>query len=905
MRKAIFIAMMLAVVAAWAIDGSTPPVEGVAFPVDHHTALTVGTKDGQLLPGENFTGRSAGDFLTPDGRFDLKAIRASGYQGPLDLKGLDVGIEPHTGEPILSPSANARISNNPDDTFWTDKFSCIAGLYGTCLAICVYDGKLIAGGEFQIANCTFAENIASWDGSSWSSLGSGMNDSVSVLVVYDNKLIAGGSFTTAGGDSAKRIASWDGSSWSSLGLGMNGAVNALAVYDNKLIAGGVFDTAGGVGANCIASWDGSSWDSLGSGMGGEFYYNPCVFALAVYDNKLIAGGWFITAGGMSANYIASWDGSLWSALGSEMLGYVYTLAVYNNKLIAGGYFFTAGGVGANCIASWDGYSWDALGLGMEWDTFDPPCVYALAVYDNKLIAGGWFTAAGGASTNRIASWDGTSWSPLGSGMNYDVYALAVYDNKLIAGGYFGTAGGAGASGIASWNASSWSALGSGMYGYVYALAVYDNRLIAGGSFITAGGVGANFIASWDGSSWDSLGSGMDSYVYALTVYDNKLIAGGWFTIAGGVSANFIASWDGSSWDSLGSGMGGEEPCVYALTVYNNKLIAGGSFYTLGGVSTNCIVSWDGSSWDSLGSGLVGYYHYPFYEDPVVFALIVYDNKLIAGGDFRIAGSDIQNRIAAWDGSYWYPISFISSPVHALAVYDNKLIAGGDFTYAGFLSVNHIASWDGFSWSPLGSGMGVGVGDHYNPSVHALTIYDNKLIAEGYFTTAGGGSANHIASWDGSSWSPLGSGMGGVYFPYYNALAVYDNNLIAGGGFITAGGEVSAYIAQWTKHYTDVGDDDNEWSLPSDFSLKQNYPNPFNPATTIEYSLPKLGHVKIEIFNLIGQKVRTLVDEYKSAGSYGIIWDGTDTGDTPLATGIYFCRLRVSDHAQVKKMILIK
>jgi len=82
--------------------------------------------------------------------------------------------------------------------------------------------------------------------------------------------------------SANYIASWDGSSWSPLESGMNSTVDALAVYDGKLIAGGSFTNAGGVGTEFIASWNGSSWDSLGSGMN-----NP-VYALAVYDDRLIA-----------------------------------------------------------------------------------------------------------------------------------------------------------------------------------------------------------------------------------------------------------------------------------------------------------------------------------------------------------------------------------------------------------------------------------------------------------------------------------------------------------------------------------------------------------------------------------------------------------------------------------------
>jgi hypothetical protein len=104
----------------------------------------------------------------------------------------------------------------------------------------------------------------------------------------------------------------------------------------------------------------------------------------------------------------------------------------------------------------------------------------------------------------------------------DVHALIVYDNQLIAGGEFITAGATAANRIAAWDGSSWSALGSGMgpeYGSVIALTVYDNQLIAGGSFTTAGGTDANNIAAWDGSSWSPLGSGMDSYVYALTLYN--------------------------------------------------------------------------------------------------------------------------------------------------------------------------------------------------------------------------------------------------------------------------------------------------------------------------------------------------------------------------------------------------
>jgi hypothetical protein len=172
-------------------------------------------------------------------------------------------------------------------------------------ALAVYYNKLIVGRRLLIPGDVSNYTIASWDGSSWDSLGSGINGSVLALVVYGNKLIAGGQFTTAGGVSANYIASWNGSSWDSLGSGMNDEVTALTVYNKKLIAGGGFTGAGHVHAEYIIYWNGLSWSPLGSGIGGWYYYPP-VCALAAYDSNLIVGGYFTTAGGRVSAYIAQW-----------------------------------------------------------------------------------------------------------------------------------------------------------------------------------------------------------------------------------------------------------------------------------------------------------------------------------------------------------------------------------------------------------------------------------------------------------------------------------------------------------------------------------------------------------------------------------------------------------------------
>src|SRR5207247_2034491 len=94
-------------------------------------------------------------------------------------------------------------------------------------------------------------------------------------------------------------------------------------------------------------------------------------------------------------------------------------------------------------------------------------------------------------------------------------------------------------------------------------------------------------------------------------------------------------------------------------------------------------------------------------------------------------------------------------VHALAVSGSDVYAGGAFTTAGGSAANHIAKWDGSSWSPLGSGIG---GGSFPISVRALAVSGSDVYAGGYFTTAGGTAAKFIAKWNGSSWSGLGSGI---------------------------------------------------------------------------------------------------------------------------------------------------
>jgi hypothetical protein len=94
-------------------------------------------------------------------------------------------------------------------------------------------------------------------------------------------------------------------------------------------------------------------------------------------------------------------------------------------------------------------------------------------------------------------------------------------------------------------------------------------------------------------------------------------------------------------------------------------------------------------------------------------------------------------------------------------------------------------------------------------------------------------------------------------------------------------------------------------IPAEFYLAQNYPNPFNPVTTIEFGLPELTEVKVQIFNARGQLVRTLLSSEKNAGVYSIIWNGMNDQGLSMVSGVYFCRIQAGNQQIMKKMLLVK
>jgi hypothetical protein len=94
-------------------------------------------------------------------------------------------------------------------------------------------------------------------------------------------------------------------------------------------------------------------------------------------------------------------------------------------------------------------------------------------------------------------------------------------------------------------------------------------------------------------------------------------------------------------------------------------------------------------------------------------------------------------------------------------------------------------------------------------------------------------------------------------------------------------------------------------LPTSYSLSQNYPNPFNPTTQINFDIPRNSQVNLTIYNVLGQKVKTLINETLPAKKYKVDWDGTSDSGAKVASGIYFYKLQAGEFVQTKKMVMLK
>ncbi len=545
----------------------------------------------------------------------------------------------------------------------------------------------------------------------------------------------------------------------------------------------------------------NTWEALGTGL------NATVRSIVISGTDVYVGGYFTDAGGdVNADYIAKWNGSAWSALGTTPLnGCALSLTFWGGDLYAGGCFTDAGGdVNADYIAKWNGSTWSALGTGLN------NAVFVVAANGMGIYAGGMFTDAGGdVNADYIAKWNGSTWSALGTtpihlGSNAAVRTIAFSGTDVYAGGDFTDAGGdVNADYIAKWNGSAWSALGDGLNDTVYSIAISGGNVFASGMFTDAGGnANADYIAKWNGSAWSALGTGLNMWALAVAVSGGDVYAGGYFTDAGGdPNADHIAKWDGTAWSALGTGI---SDGIGVTTIVNGggNLYVGGSFTNAGG----------NADADNIAR---------FIPPPASSATVnTAEDEMNNDGDCSL-------REAIWSAYFNTGIDACISGISSDTITFDPIISGGTIDLHSTLILESNINIDGsaldskitISGDPNGDGMGdVRV---FSVSPNVTATFDSLFITKGYASGDGSGlfiyPGGNVTVTNSTFSNNTGSRGGGIFISAGSTLtitnSVLSNNSAGYGGGIYNSGTLTVANSAFSNNTATIygGGIDNYYS----------------------------------------------------------------------------------------------
>jgi hypothetical protein len=454
----------------------------------------------------------------------------------------------------------------------------------------------------------------------------------------------------------------------------------------------------------------------------------------------------------------------------------------NGELIAGGSFASIGGVIALNIASWNGSTWSPLGVGVG--VADPADnVRALAVLANgDVVAGGEFevAGAGGIAVPNLARWDGTSWSNLGAPPLWLTYVETIVElpsGDLLVGGCNWSPLGSHwlIPKLLRYDGSAWTVLyedTSPSIGFYSTLVEPAGSAVVGGNFSSVGGVYCpGIVRTTGGVAWSTFAGGIRGLVRSLCRLPNgDIVAGGSFELASDRGVKNLARWDGAAWQPLAAGTTNNVAAL--LRRPDGTVVAGGAFHAIAGTDAISVATWDGGAWRPFGIGTMR---------ALALAHLT-DGSLVAGGP---------GGVRRWNGSSWSVLGGPLGTVAALAALPNGgVLAGGSMlSTPGFAS---LLRWDGAAWQAV-----VGLGGTVTPWLYQVFALceraDHRIVAGGDFATAGGVAAGGIAIWDGIVWSTLAGGTNGRV----RAIVEMPNgDLVVGGSFTVAGGVPAVNIARW-------------------------------------------------------------------------------------------------------------
>lgn len=629
---------------------------------------------------------------------------------------------------------------------------------GAVLALATFDDgggeALYAAGTFDMIGGVAASGIARFDGSGWSAVAGGLGGGATgpraeALAVFDAgggpALFVGGEFDAAGGVAADNLARFDGASWSSIGSA-DAPVTALLPVDTpggpRLYIGGLFNTIGGGSLN-VAIWDGATMLPAGDGLHEILGYGfpDGVFGFVEWDDgggtSIYALGLFRESGLTEISPgIARWDGTDWQslaagfrfALPSSQL--TRTAAVFDDgtgsALFIGGDFSQTDDAVATGIVRFDGSSFAPVGAtthGLVGGVRDMAALDAGS--GPELVVSGEFLAVQGANgaIRHVARRTPTgAWLPLaGTGTELldrfgSSTAISVFDDGSGPAVYLAATYQTNVVRLLRWDDAGWTLLDESPAPSTLerhaSMVVWDDGggddLYVGGFFGSIGGVAADDIARWDGTAWSPVGA---SFAFApiedLAVFDD---GGGptlWAIDNGASGDSRLLRFDGAAWSVVvAEPMGGGFPegRFEALEVYDDgrgpALYVGGNFDSIGGVAANNLGRFDGTGWSSVGDGPGNSFRFTW-----VSALEVIEEPggaaLYAVGEFSRAapGGLFVENAARWDGVAWSALGPESSPGVGplgdglfLEGVGPTLFVGGKLTRAGSRSSSGLAAW---------------------------------------------------------------------------------------------------------------------------------------------------------------------------------------------------------------------
>ncbi len=374
----------------------------------------------------------------------------------------------------------------------------------------------------------------------------------------------------------------------------------------------------------------------------------------------------------------------------------------------------------------------------------------------------------------------------------------------------------------------------------------------------AGTVGGKIFKSVDlGQTWTRINESMTvTYIWSLAKDDNGKL------YAGTEKGLYYSEDDGTTWDG---------PVLSGKDVRTVKLDGFGNIYA-GVWGEGVYKSADGTNFAATNSG---------FGSLAIHALAVNSNNVIYAGIYD------DGVYKSFDlGATWTKTSLSYRYVWALGVTSDDVLYAG--TYGGGV---YTSEDDGDSWYLIGGTA---------PYIYAVTVdaADNVFVTSwdsGVYMLTQNGPQNdgsykgNTGNLNTAAWMRLGLEDSGVSSLLIN---VQDANLYAGGDDGVVYKLVLADVTAVENEEADI--------LPTEYNLAQNYPNPFNPSTTISFGVKDDGNFRLAVYNLLGEEVAVLANDFFKAGSYNFTFDASK-----LASGVYLYRLTGSDVNLVKKMMLLK